>query len=200
MLILCIRYRKKKGVNTNKQAQNHQQSNKHNRQQQKRPARQLARDFDSALADYEGSQQNSIPPRQQQSYADLIDDYSSSNSRATTRPSYNQQYQQQPSFHNNAPTYGQQQPSGVQPQQIYQQPQQAYQQPQQGQQSYQSPADLVSALFQSYGGQLPTNLRGPNSTSQSDSTANSATATEGPYSMFSEPPPPLSELEKQGKK
>lgn len=86
---------------------------------QARPPRDLPSDFDSALAAYEGAQ---MPPRQQQSYADLTE-YSTT----PVEPL-------QPAYYYN--------PS-----------------PQQAQQSnYQSPADLVSALFKSYNGQLPTQL------------------------------------------
>jgi hypothetical protein len=85
---------------------------------QPRPPRDLPSDFDSALAAYEGSH---LPPRQQQSYADL-EEYTAP---VETRP--------QVQYHNPAT--------------------------QQAQQSnYQSPADLVSALFKSYNGQLPTQL------------------------------------------
>jgi hypothetical protein len=194
--------RKKKGNNNSTTGQDSQQPNKFNKRQQKRPARQLARDFDSALADYEASQPSSIPPRQQQSYADLLDDYSNSNTNRRPQPSYANQYQQQsrpaygqqqPSYNNSQPTYGQQL-SYTNNQPVYGQPQQS----QQGQQNYQSPADLVSALFQSYGGQLPTNLRAPAAAeAATTSTAQPATTTtnNSTYSLFSEPPPPLSELE-----
>ncbi|KAG2200356.1 hypothetical protein INT47_002270 [Mucor saturninus] len=99
---------------------------------QPRPPRDLPSDFDSALAAYEGSQ---LPPRQQQSYADL-EEYTAPVETRT-----------QVQFQARVP-----QPAPM-PQQQAPMPQQ-----QAPQSSYQSPADLVSALFKSYNGQLPTQL------------------------------------------
>lgn len=61
------------------------------------------------------------------------------------------------------------------------------QQQQQRQDNYQSPADLVSALFKSYNGQLPTQL--PTQQSQSPQQAQASEKTLS--SIFSEPPTPI---------
>ena len=130
---------------------------------QTRPPRDAPTDFDSALAAYEGSQ---LHPRQQQSYADITDYHTP----ASLPVQQQQQHYQQSQF---------------QQSQFQQDYQQQYQQkqPQQQQVNYQSPADLVSALFKSYNGQLPTQLT-PNA---------QQTSTEEPKktlkSLFSDPPP-----------
>lgn len=131
---------------------------------QPRPPRDLPSDFDSALAAYEGSQ---LPPRQQQSYADL-EEYTV--------------------------------PVGARTQVQYQ-----TQVPQQAPQSnYQSPADLVSALFKSYNGELPTQLptsqvpvTQPTQPTQSIQQAQPAQQHKQPApkaavrSLFAAPPPPI---------
>lgn len=155
------------------------------RYQQRKQARDLPDDFDSALAAYE-QYAPPPPPRQQQSYADLMDDYMGASSSMPASASASAP----------APPHQQYYPL---PQQ---QQQQQYQSVASQQQTYQNPADLVSALYKSYGGTLPTQL--PSSLPQAQAQQHQPQAQQpqtqqqqaSARSLFSQPPPPISDLEK----
>ncbi|KAI8646298.1 Gar1/Naf1 RNA binding region-domain-containing protein [Parasitella parasitica] len=157
---------KKKGTQNEDMPQHHQHP-RQRPQQRRQQARDLPHDFDSALAAYE---QQALPPRrQQQSYADLMDDFVGTSSSAAPPPP--------------PPAVPAYYPPAIQQQQHASLPQQ---------QNYQSPADLVSALYKSYGGSLPTQL--PSSLSQQMQPAQQPAATSA-RSLFSKPPPAISDLE-----
>ncbi|KAL9553872.1 hypothetical protein MBANPS3_003078 [Mucor bainieri] len=152
------------------------------RYQQRKPARDLPDDFDSALAAYE-QHAPPPPPRQQQSYADLMDDYMGASS----------------STHTAAAAAAPPPPPQYYPPPQQQQQQQQYQPAASQQQAYQSPADLVSALYKSYGGTLPTQLPSSLPQAQQHQPAQQQPQQQqqlSARSLFSQPPPPISDLEK----
>ncbi|KAL7328435.1 hypothetical protein PS15p_206705 [Mucor circinelloides] len=150
-----------------------------NKQQQHQPPRQRgqqryqqrrpARDLpDDFGSALAAYEQHAPPPRQQQSYADLMDDYmGASSSGPAAPPQYYPPQQQQ-----------QHQPVASQ------------------QQNYQSPADLVSALYKSYGGTLPTQLPSSLPQPQPQPQPQQQQQQSSARSLFSKPPPPISDLEK----
>lgn len=126
-----------------------------------RPPRDAPLDFDQELAAYQGSQ---MPPRQQQSYADITD---------YQIPPRQQQSYADITDHVTPPPVPQMQQSGG---------------------NYQTPAELVSALFKSYNGKLPTQLPPQQSSKQEEASQSSQTSDKSNKSiqtLFSTPPPSI---------
>ncbi|KAG0170864.1 hypothetical protein DFQ30_001892 [Apophysomyces sp. BC1015] len=143
-------------------------------------------DFGAALAAY-GEQQgvNPAPPgREIQSYADIAGGQQlprqpqNLQPPALSRPAFPTYHNQQSNISHYPP---QQQPSN------HGQPPSS---------TYQTPADLVSALFKSYGGNLPSNnpLTQP-STAPSQPSTSSEPARRSVRALFAEPPPPSTDDE-----
>ncbi|KAF7721627.1 hypothetical protein EC973_004348 [Apophysomyces ossiformis] len=145
-------------------------------------------DFGAALAAYENSD-STCPPRQIQSYADISEgQYPQPQPQRFQRPAYN--YPDRPIQHNH---------EGNPPYKPSQQQHENRNHPTNSR--YQTPAELVSALVNSFGGNLPSHseiahvqessLSSPSSSSPAPAPASAfARARQSIRALFAKPPPP----------